>query len=186
MYQAPSTKYQVCTNMPSSPDSSSDSSSSSPQHAYDGPNAEAEATLPGVIMSCKHTYAHFFFQLADLGMELNHQALVHNALAILKIMPADRETIKRVKDLCKAAAEATGSDAADSSKFDSLFFVPSPTQVAYTLGVIYSLVMPAQTPFADEAQEFQLNFVKSGCGFKVVELVTRNNFLSDSDDLTKM
>ena len=36
----------------SSPDSSSDSSSGSPQHnMYDGPNVEAEACLPGVILS---------------------------------------------------------------------------------------------------------------------------------------
>lgn len=35
--------------MPSSPDSSSDSSTSSPQHPYDGPNVEAENSLPGVV-----------------------------------------------------------------------------------------------------------------------------------------
>lgn len=35
--------------MASSPDSSSDSSTSSPQHPYDGPNLEVEATLPGVV-----------------------------------------------------------------------------------------------------------------------------------------
>ncbi|CAG0892062.1 unnamed protein product, partial [Darwinula stevensoni] len=36
--------------MPSSPDSSSDSSAGSPQHQYDGPNAEAENALPGVVL----------------------------------------------------------------------------------------------------------------------------------------
>lgn len=37
------------SNIPSSPDSSSDSSTSSPQHPYDGPNVEAENSLPGVV-----------------------------------------------------------------------------------------------------------------------------------------
>ena len=42
---------QVGANMPSDPDSSSDSSAAgSPGHqAYDGPNIEAENCLPGVV-----------------------------------------------------------------------------------------------------------------------------------------
>ena len=35
--------------MPSSPDSSSDSSVGSPHNQYDGPNLEAESALPGVV-----------------------------------------------------------------------------------------------------------------------------------------
>lgn len=41
--------YQVNSNMPSSPDSSSDSSTGSPQNPYEGPNVEAENCLPGVV-----------------------------------------------------------------------------------------------------------------------------------------
>lgn len=37
--------------MPSSPDSSSDSSGGSPHHTFDGPNVEAENCLPGVVSS---------------------------------------------------------------------------------------------------------------------------------------
>ena len=40
---------QVSSNMPSSPDSSSDSSTGSPHNTYDGPNIEAENCLPGVV-----------------------------------------------------------------------------------------------------------------------------------------
>ena len=40
---------QVGSNMPSSPDSSSDSSAGSPHHVYDGPNIETENCLPGVV-----------------------------------------------------------------------------------------------------------------------------------------
>lgn len=44
---------QVNSNMPSSPDSSSDSSTSSPHHPYDGPNVEAENSLPGVVSDAR-------------------------------------------------------------------------------------------------------------------------------------
>lgn len=98
LYPAPTTKYalHVYSNMPSSPDSSSDSSSSSPQNPYDGnctTNVSAEQMLPGVIMAARHTYVQFLFKLADLGMSLNHATLITNSLNLLKIMPADQETV---------------------------------------------------------------------------------------------
>ena len=45
---------EVGSNMPSSPDSSSDSSTGSPHHVYDGPNIEAENCLPGVVSYVVH------------------------------------------------------------------------------------------------------------------------------------
>lgn len=47
---------QANSNMPSSPDSSSDSSTGSPQHPYDGPNSEAENCLPGVVSISSNLY----------------------------------------------------------------------------------------------------------------------------------
>lgn len=174
--------YQVNANMPSSPDSSSDSSTGSPQNPCDAvTNNEAENCLPGVIMSRQHNNAQFFFQIADLGMELNHRPLIENALAILKIMPADEEVIRGIKDTCIPCVEEE-----NVFKFDSLFLKSSETEVAYNLGVIYSLLMPAQNPLSEEAQDFQVKFIQSGAGFKVIELLIRNNFLSKADDLTKI
>lgn len=55
LFQAVSAKLvQVGSNMPSSPDSSSDSSGGSPHNTYDGPNIDAENCLPGVV-------SNFFF-----------------------------------------------------------------------------------------------------------------------------
>ena len=174
--------YQVNANMPSSPDSSSDSSTGSPQNPCDGStNIEAENCLPGVIMSRQHNNAQFFFQIADLGMELNHRPLIDNALAILKIIPADEEIIRVIKSTCIPCGEEE-----NMSKFDSLFLKSSATEVAYNLGVIYSLLMPAQNPLSEGAQDFQVKFIQSGAGFKVIELLIRNNFLSKSDALTKI
>ncbi|KFM62547.1 putative ubiquitin carboxyl-terminal hydrolase FAF-Y, partial [Stegodyphus mimosarum] len=88
---------QIGTNVPSSPDSSSDSSTGSPQHPYDGPNVEAENCLPGVLMSQQQQYAQFLFQLADLGSSLNVPALRDEAYAVLKLMPPDAHTYERLK-----------------------------------------------------------------------------------------
>ena len=44
---------QVLGNMPSSPESSSDSSVGSPHNQYDGPNLEAESALPAVVSIMK-------------------------------------------------------------------------------------------------------------------------------------
>ncbi|RWS27831.1 putative ubiquitin carboxyl-terminal hydrolase FAF-X-like protein [Leptotrombidium deliense] len=142
--------YQMNTNMPSSPDSSSDSSIGSPHHPFDGPNVEAENMLPGVIMAQNHNYTQFFFQLADLGMSLNSVSLRDSALDILKLMPADKVTVDTLRDLCRKCAETS------------------------------------RNPLSEEAKEFQYNFIKSGCGFKVLELLIRNNFLSSADDFTKI
>ena len=46
----------VGNSMPSSPDSSSDSSGGSPHHTYDGPNIEAENCLPGVVSKVTKHY----------------------------------------------------------------------------------------------------------------------------------
>ena len=173
--------YQANSNLPSSPDSSSESSSGSPQNVYEGPNLEAENFLPGVLMSKKTDLAPFFFQIADLGMNVGHLPLVQNALAILKIMPADQNTVTKIKDLC--CVDGRVSD----SCLDSFFFAhDSPTQVAYNLSVMYSLLMPAQNPLSEESYDFQYHFVKSGCGNKVIDLLSKNNFLSKADDLTKV
>lgn len=93
--------------------------------------------------------------------------------------------VRTVKELC---ARLASSEEQDAKLLDNLFFGSSPTQVAYTLGVIYALLMPAGSPISanEDAKEFQFDFIKSGCGFKVVELLTRNNFLSNSDEFTKM
>lgn len=179
------------SNLPSSPDSSSESSTGSPQNLYETPNIEAENCLPGVILSKKHSHAQFFFQLADLGMQVKHLLLVYNALAILKIMPADVETIRKVKDTCFSASkqlflQQQQDGSSQSSLFDGLFFTDSPTEVAYNLLVIYSLLVPAQNPFSQESLDFQYHFIRSGCGFQVIDLLTKNNFISKADDLTKL
>lgn len=108
--------------MASSQDSSSDSSTSSPQHPYDGPNLEAENLLPGVIMSKQKNYAHFFCQLAQLGSTLEFPPLRDGARALLQLMPADTATVDKLLYLF------TGNNEPENN-IDSMFFSASPAEV---------------------------------------------------------
>lgn len=105
---------QVGNNLPSSPDSSSDSSPGSPQHPYDGAapggagsatgaasggaagatgaNNEAENCLPGVLIAKSRANSHFLIEMADLGCKQQLPALRDAARALLSVMPADQST----------------------------------------------------------------------------------------------
>lgn len=174
---------QIGTNMPSSPDSSSDSSTGSPQHPYDGPNIEAENCLPGVLMARQQQYAQFLFQLADLGSSLNVPALRDEAHAVLKLMPPDNHTFEKLKTICLENSKL--GDRSPSPTLENIFFGPSPSQVLYTLEVVYTLLMPAHNPMSEEAQSFQYNFVRSGGVPVTLGMITKNNFLSGADVPTK-
>nr|CAD7574966.1 unnamed protein product [Timema californicum] len=182
---------QVNANMPSSPDSSSDSSTSSPQHLYDGPNLEAENCLPGVFMSQRPTCAQFFFQLADLGCTLQYPPLRDGARMLLKLIPPDTFTVECLHTLFQLHARApvdqgtSSPPPAAACTVDTLFFGPSPSQVLYNLEVMYALLMPALDPLSDKAFEFQFNFMKSGDAPVILEMLTKNNFLPSADAATK-
>uniref|UniRef100_T1IZS4 ubiquitinyl hydrolase 1 n=1 Tax=Strigamia maritima TaxID=126957 RepID=T1IZS4_STRMM len=169
---------QVGSNMPSSPDSSSDSSTGSPQHPYDGPNAEAESSdgQPGPLRA-------IFFQLADLGSSMQVAPLRDGGRALLKLMPNDVKSADSLRALCLDHAKL--GDQSLSATLESVFFASSPSQVLYSLEVTYSLLMPALNPMSEEAFEFQFNFIKSGGVSCVLGMLTKNNFLPNADPPTK-
>lgn len=107
--------------MASSQDSSSDSSTSSPQHPYDGPDLEAENLLPGVLMSMQSTYAHFFCQLAALGSSLECPPLRDGARALLQLMPCDNSVMERLHTLFMNMNE--------QDSVESMFFSAPPAEV---------------------------------------------------------
>lgn len=113
---------QVNSNMASSQDSSSDSSASSPQHPYDGPDAEAENLLPGVLMAMQHTYARFFCQVSALGSVLESSRLRDGARALLQLMPCDSTTIERL--------HALFTNVIEHDTVDSMFFSATPAEVS--------------------------------------------------------
>ncbi|KAJ8679779.1 hypothetical protein QAD02_015566 [Eretmocerus hayati] len=190
---------QANTNMPSSPDSSSDSSTSSPHHPYLGKveekchssnsNQEAESSLPGVLLSQKSQYISFLFQLADLGCTLDYPQLRDGARHLLQLIPPDTLTVSRLQWFFGRYKEEEPSPnpSIDESNtnVDSLFFTASPSQVLYNLEVLYTLLMPALDPISDRACEFQLDLIRSGEAGVILDIFTKNNFLPDADETTK-
>ncbi|XP_059175144.1 probable ubiquitin carboxyl-terminal hydrolase FAF-X isoform X4 [Physella acuta] len=169
---------QVGGNMPSSPDSSSDSSVGSPHNQYDGPNLEAESALPGVLMSQKSKYSQFLFQLSDLGCQLQEPKLRDTARAVLKIMPADVHTVKTFTTIC---CEGASSDQPVSAALENMFFNSSTTQALYNIEVCYALLMPSLDPLCEEAFDFQYSFVLSGGIQLAINMLTKNNFMPNAD-----
>lgn len=112
--------------MASSQDSSSDSSTSSPQHPYDGPNLEAENLLPGVLMSMQHTYAEFFCQLSALGSALEFPMLRDGGHLLLQLMPCDSVTVEKLRTLFMSSTE-------QNITMDSMFFNATPAEVLFLL-----------------------------------------------------
>lgn len=169
---------QVGSNMPSSPDSSSDSSGGSPHNTYDGPNIDAENCLPGVLMAHINRYTSFLFQLSDLGSNLQLPKLRDTARSLLKIMSADTFTVEKFRSTCMEHARA---ESGVSAPLETMFFTGSSTQVLYNVEVVYSLLMPAAAPISDDAFEFQYNFVRSGGVQLSLNMLTKNNFLPNAD-----
>ncbi|XP_043475108.1 probable ubiquitin carboxyl-terminal hydrolase FAF-X isoform X1 [Leptopilina heterotoma] len=177
---------QVNTNVPSSPDSSSDSSTSSP---YDAPNLGAENNLPGVVMSQRSQYATFFFQLADLGCDLQLAQLRDGARNLLQLVPPDTLTVTRLQWFFSHYLDNEPSQNShcneQATSVDTLFFTASPSQVLYNLEVLYTLLMPALDPMSERARQFQNNFIKSGEAGVILEMLTKNKFLPNADETTK-
>ncbi|KAG0433857.1 hypothetical protein HPB47_019532, partial [Ixodes persulcatus] len=156
---------QLGSQVPSSPESSSDSSVGSPQHQYEGPRPDAEACLPGVLMSRQPRYTQFLFKLADLGSSLQVPQLREGAMALLKILPADVQTVEKLRQHCShQPGTATPS-------LDSLLRSLSPTELLYHL----------ENPCSEEAQQFQCGFVQSGGVPLVLGMLTQERFLSGLD-----
>ncbi|XP_034939757.1 probable ubiquitin carboxyl-terminal hydrolase FAF-X isoform X2 [Chelonus insularis] len=183
---------QILSNIPSSPDSSSDSSTSSPHHPYDGPNLEAENSLPGVVMSQQSHHATFFFQLADLGCSLKHSQLRDSARNLLQLVPPDVLTVARLHYLFAGHYNEDNDVSClnsncnpQNTNVDTLFFNASPSQVLYNLEVLYTLLMPALDPTSDKAFEFQYNFIKSPEAGVILDMLTKNKFLPNADVTTK-
>ncbi|XP_018561344.1 probable ubiquitin carboxyl-terminal hydrolase FAF-X isoform X3 [Anoplophora glabripennis] len=169
---------QISSNIASSQDSSSDSSTSSPQHPYDGPNVEAENQLPGVLMSQQQVYAQFFCQLMALGSTLDFPILRNGGHALLQLIPCDVMTIEKLRILFTTPGE-------QNITMDSMFFSATPAEVLYNLEVLYAMLMPALDTLSDKSYEFQYSFLTSGEAHIFLEMLTKNNFMSSADNTTR-
>ncbi|EPQ01875.1 Putative ubiquitin carboxyl-terminal hydrolase FAF-X [Myotis brandtii] len=102
---------QVSSKMPSSPDSSSDSSTGSPGNCCnqysDSPSPEMESCLPGVIMSQHPRYISFLWQVADLGSKLKMPPLRNGARLLMKLMPPGYGHVRAVTEASQRVVDGT-------------------------------------------------------------------------------
>ncbi|KAI4464478.1 ubiquitin carboxyl-terminal hydrolase [Holotrichia oblita] len=170
---------QINSNMASSQDSSSDSSTSSPQHPYDVPNVEAENLLPGVLMSMDHIYAHFFCQLSALGSVLEYEPLRDGARNLLLLMPCDVSTMERLHVLFSNTYEPDIS-------IEDMFFHPKPAEVLYNLEVLYTLLMPALEPLSDKSHDIHADTATKRSAYLVVLKICKLILTSVAHVLVKL
>ncbi|CAB4037144.1 probable ubiquitin carboxyl-terminal hydrolase FAF-X, partial [Paramuricea clavata] len=168
--------------MPSSPDSSSDSSGSPPT-ASDGPNIEAERCLPGVIIATRTKFVASFLQIAEFSIQFNIPELREEVWCLLGIVPTDGSMADNMRKACsyKAEKEVTSG----SQLLQAFFNSASSAQTVYNLEILYSLLMPAGQLFRERVSDFQMGFFKSGGVQCVLNLITKTNFLELADTWTK-
>ncbi|XP_031549243.1 probable ubiquitin carboxyl-terminal hydrolase FAF-X isoform X2 [Actinia tenebrosa] len=173
----------VSNSMPSSPDSSSESSTGSTAAALDGPNLDAENCLPGVIMSKRHQFLQYLIQLADHGIEHGISELRERVQQLLDLIPSDAHIVKQVKSICHDHADQGSKDSLQN--LEKIFLTKSPMQALYNLEVVYALIMPACPLIQEQVFDFQLNFLKSGGMPCVISMLTNTEYVKTADMYTK-
>lgn len=83
-------------------------------------------------MSQRGDHALFFFQVADLGSELNDENLRDAARTILQLIPPDINTVQRLHVLFGDISVPVEDP---QPTVDNMFFCDSPSQVLYNLEV---------------------------------------------------
>ncbi|XP_059619571.1 probable ubiquitin carboxyl-terminal hydrolase FAF isoform X2 [Phlebotomus argentipes] len=185
--------------MASSPDSSSDSSTGSPPRPCpDMTRLESEASLPGVIISQKLQYMVFFLKLYQLGSDMEHNMLRECSL-LLHLLPLDRFTMQQLETMCNIRIEAIISSnsgdqqsinselsvAEEQPTLESMFLHATPAQVLYNLEVLHAMLIPALEPLSEVTLRLQSMWLHSGVAHFILELLTKNNFLPNTDMNTK-
>lgn len=193
----------INAGLPSSPDSSSDSSTGSPPRPCpDVQRVHNETTLPGVLICQNATYTAFFIKLSQLGSDLNNETLREHSRTLLHLLPIDKSIEKRIQRMCGVHIEPTiittattttttsvvdtlenGGDNLTSA--EQLFLQAEPAQVLYNLEVLHAILIPAIDPLNEITLRTQLAWLRSGCGHFNLQLLTKKNFLTAADMSTK-
>jgi ubiquitin carboxyl-terminal hydrolase 9/24 len=189
----------------SSPDSSSDSSTGSPPRPCpELQRSGCEQTLPGVIISKKPVYKEFFVKLYQLGSDLQHGHLRECSRALLHLLPLDRQTVRQLQTMCRLPTvdakvtlpmnasvavptqpQSLESPVAATCTADYLFLSSEPASVLYNLEVLHAILLPALDPLSDSTLQLQSAWLHSGGAHFILDLLTKNNFLTNADMHTK-
>lgn len=151
---------------------------SPPRPCPDMMKPENERQLPGIIIAQKPHFTEFFLRLYQLGIDLNHALLREGCRSLLHLLPIDRLTSQKLQQMCNPLATYDNLVVVTP---ESMFLHPPFAQVIYNLEVLYALLIPA----IEQNQSFQMSWIHSGVAHFILELLTKNNFLPNSDVHTK-
>jgi ubiquitin carboxyl-terminal hydrolase 9/24 len=172
----------VQNNVTNSPDSSEESSGGSPNHftgGMDGPNTEAEESLPSVMISMDEKRMAFLAQLSGLGASIGEDRLRDGARMLLQVMPRCRNTEKALQEAFIPTSTIT------DKKPYNLLFNQEPAVVLYRLEVLYTMLFPSSPLGNQMSLDLLPKFFVSGGASMVVEMLTKNNFMPLADVATK-
>jgi ubiquitin carboxyl-terminal hydrolase 9/24 len=172
------------TALASSPDTTSDSSTGSPPRPCpDMQKLECEATLPGVIISQKNNYLEFFLKLHQLGCNLSHNGLRECSRSLLHLLPMDSTVVTNIHRMCyNKLIEKRGGEVVDDALLPEVMFLSADSaHILYNLEVLQALLIPALDPHGDMTTKLQLSWLHSGVAHFILDLLTKNNFMPNSD-----
>lgn len=169
----------------SSPDSSSDSSTGSPPRPCpDMQRTESESTLPGVIIASKPQYMDFFLKIHQLGSDLEHNNLRECARTLIHLLPLNSTTVLQINQMCIGKLTAAEKNEAFVNELllpESMFLSADAAHVLYNLEVLQALLLPALDPHSESTMRLQLAWLRSGVAHFILDLLVKNNFLSNAD-----
>ncbi|EDV22025.1 uncharacterized protein TRIADDRAFT_59589 [Trichoplax adhaerens] len=170
---------QGINSVPSSPDSSSESSSGYPNGHYDGPNIDAEKCLPGVVFAGMENHVKFLFDLADVGAIFEAtDGIVNGVYDLLQRLPSANFITKNVETVCKGIVEQY-DEVHDGGMLKNQLGETVSLRSLYSLEVIYAMLMPAFLPQSESTENFQKSFIKSG-GLSYIFSFLRQNISEQS------
>ncbi|XP_058466292.1 probable ubiquitin carboxyl-terminal hydrolase FAF isoform X2 [Malaya genurostris] len=178
------------SGLASSPDSSSDSSSDSPPRPCpDMQRSESEEMLPGVIISQKPSYMDFFLKIYQLGSDLQHGLLRDSCVFLLHLLPLDRQTVTNIQAMCNIKHAEITISLVDNNSFnrtpEALFIDPSSARILYNLEVLHAMLIPALDSGSEQTLHLQSCWLQCGASHFILDLLTKNNFLTTADMHTK-
>lgn len=192
----------ISPGMVSSPDSSSESSTGSPPRPCpDVQRLETEACLPGVIIAQKPNYIEFFLKIYQLGTDTQQGQLRDSSRMLLHLIPLDRHTIQMLESLCSCRIEniITPNERRQINPLqedlpninpkeptvEAMFLHAPSSRVLYNLEVLHAILIPALDHISDATLRLQSIWLHSGVAHFILDLLTKNNFLSNADMHTK-
>ncbi|KAF2883780.1 hypothetical protein ILUMI_22366 [Ignelater luminosus] len=140
------------------------------------PSIDSELVLPGVLLSLNSTYHSILCQLHELGRQ-KYPVLQESSKQVLQIISCNANTVKTIHAIFN-------DEDAHEDCFNNMFFDGTPTEILYSLQVLYALLMPANDYLAEEVQAFRVIFMTNKKTHRFFDMFSKE-YLPSCDKDTK-